>query len=154
MECWRSPINARSVALAGAMNRRVKSPRRAAKQLTIWVMTICMVGCTTLSSIDGTPLELQRRIAAGALLEPGERVVIDTRDGATHDLFIRSIRDGIIHGEHAAIAIEAIVSIQKRELSVGKTVGLVGGLVGGLVLGALTWLAIDVCHAGPRVCSK
>lgn len=133
------------------MNRRVKRPRLAAKQLTVWVMIICMMGCTTLSFIDGTPRELQQRIAAGALLEPGERAVIDTSDGATHDLVIRSIRGGIIHGDHEAFPIEAIVSIQKRELSVGKTVGLVGGIA----LGAfMTWLAIDVCRAGPRVCSK
>lgn len=137
----------RTVAIVGAMHRYFDGPRLSLKQLTVFAMGICLIGCTTLRSIDGTPRELQLRIAAGELIKHGDRVIIDTSDGATHDFVIETIRGGFINGGHEAIPLEAIVSIQKRELSVGKTVGLAAGIVFNVALSVM--VAVGFSHLGP-----
>jgi hypothetical protein len=55
-------------------------------------------GCTALRPIDGSPAELQQRIAAGDLLKTGDRILITTSDAKTHRLTVSSIDAELIQG--------------------------------------------------------
>ena len=109
-----------------------------AKRLTAWTMIVCLTGCTTLRSVDGVPADLQKRIVAGTLLKRGDRVVIHTNDGSTHELVVEAIREGAIQGNHESIPLETVVAVHKREFSAGKTLGLVAAIVAlGVLIGVV-----------------
>jgi hypothetical protein len=66
-------------------------------------------------------------------------VTITTVAGATHHLRIRSVRNGVIYGDHDSVPFSEIASIDRREFSAAKTVILVvvaAGVVGAIVAAA------------------
>ena len=46
------------------------------RAMIAWVMMICVAGCATMQTVTGSSLELQERIAAGELLQPGDHVTL------------------------------------------------------------------------------
>jgi hypothetical protein len=108
-------------------------------------LIVCMVtGCMTLQPVTANPSALQARIASGALLKPGDYVVIRTQDGRTRDFNVTSIKAGTIEGRHESISIDQISSIQKRKLDLGKT-----ALAVGLTVVAVAAVAVfAVCSIG------
>jgi hypothetical protein len=101
-------------------------------------------GCTTLQPVTGNPAAVQQRIASGALLKPGDHVVVLTKDGRTHDFKVTSVSASTVEGRYQSISIDQIASIQKRKLSVGKT-ALAVGLT---VVVAAAVVVVAVCSVG------
>jgi hypothetical protein len=118
------------------------------RTLIVLCLTICMIsGCTTLHPIANAPGDLSQHFGDGGVLQPGDRVIITTVAGTTHYLRIRSVRDGVIYGDHDAIPFSEIASIDRRDISAEKTTILVA-----VVLGAVGAIAAAVGSAGhPRV---
>lgn len=96
------------------------------KRFTVLGLIICLVGCTTLQPVTGNPAALQPRIASGELLKRGDRVVILTKDGRTHEFNVTSVSANTIDGKSDSIPIDQVKFIQKRKVSVAKTALAVG----------------------------
>jgi hypothetical protein len=108
-------------------------------------LIVCMTGgCTTLHPIANAPTDLSQHFGDGGVLQPGDRVIITTVGGATHHLRIRSVRDGVIYGDHDSVPLSEIVSIDRRDFSVTKTTILVVVILA--VVGALAAAADSAEH--------
>jgi hypothetical protein len=94
-------------------------------------------GCTTLRPSVMSTDEIHRQIDSGELLKPGDKVRLTTKDGAVHDFQVTAIKtdEGLVVGRKESVRVADIVAVGKRELAIGKTIGLVLGVVGGLQLG-------------------
>jgi hypothetical protein len=105
-------------------------------RLIVLAVIISLGGCTTFRPIEGTPIELQRRINSGGLLEAGDRVLIVTTDGKIHKFRVRGVSAGIIEGKADSAPADQVVSLKRREFSGGKTLLLVGAgaLFTGLII--------------------
>jgi hypothetical protein len=114
------------------------------KRCTVLGLIICLIGCTTLQPVTGNPAAVQQRVASGALLKRGDHVVVLTKDGRTHDFSVTSISASTIEGRHESISIDQIAIIQRRKLSVEKTVLAVGLTV--VVAAAV--IVVAVCSVG------
>jgi hypothetical protein len=111
------------------------------KRCTVLGLIICLIGCTMLQPVTGTPAAVQQRIASGALLKPGDGVVVLTKDGRTHDFNVTSISTSTIEGRHESISIDQIDFIQTRKFSVEKTALVVG-------LAVVVAAVVVVCSVG------
>jgi predicted membrane GTPase involved in stress response len=98
---------------------------------------LCSHGCTTLRPSVLSTDEIHRQIVSGELLKPGDKVRLTTKDGAVHDFQVTEIKtdEGLVVGHTESVRVADIVGVGKREIAVGKTIGLVIGIVGGLQLG-------------------
>jgi hypothetical protein len=99
--------------------------------LIVRCLVVCIIGgCTTLHPIANVPSNLSEHFSDGGALRPGDRVIISTVAGAQHHLQIRSVRDGVIYGDHDSVSFSEIDSIERREFSATKTTLLVVVIVG------------------------
>jgi hypothetical protein len=114
------------------------------KSFTVLCLIICMAGgCTTLHPIANVPNDLSQHFSDGGVLQPGDRVIITTVSGIRHHLRIRSVRDGVIYGDHDSVPFSDIASIDRRDVSATKTTILVV-----VILGAVGAIASAVSSAG------
>jgi hypothetical protein len=108
---------------------------RLVKTLMVLLMTVCMIGgCTTLHPVENAPSDLSQHLGDGGALHPGDRVIITTLAGVKHKLRVRSVRDGVIYGDHDSVPFSEIASGDRRDFSPAKTTTLVVvilGVVGG-----------------------
>jgi hypothetical protein len=120
------------------------------KRLTVLGLIICLIGCTTLQPVPGSPAALQRRIASGELLKRGDHVDILTKDGRTHDFTVTSVSASTIDGKHESISIDQIAFIQRRKSSAGRT-ALAAGLAVVVAAVVVTACIVGRCRtsAGP-----
>ena len=116
------------------------------KQIIIWLTVISVAGCTTLQPVAGTPADLQQRLSSGALAERGNRVLILTSDGRTHEFKVTSHSASTLAGEHESVPIDQVIAVQKREVSVRKTALAVGLTVAGVAVAAA--LVVGIQGAG------
>jgi hypothetical protein len=72
-------------------------------------------GCTSMQPIDGSPTELQQRIATGELLEAGDRVWIETADGKAHELTISFIDATHLVGTVESVPIDQVRYLEKLQ---------------------------------------
>jgi len=107
-------------------------------------LSLICAGCTTLKPVAGTPEDLRQRINAGEVL-PGDSVSIVTTDRAKHRFEVTGVAGGIVEGRAESVPVAQIVSLEKREVSTRKTLGLVPLTLLILGLGALA----AVAHSGP-----
>ena len=66
-------------------------------------------------------------------------MIITTLAGATHELHVRSVRDGVIYGDNDSVPFSEVASIERRDFSAAKTTTLVIvvlGVVGGIAAAA------------------
>lgn len=113
------------------------------KKLVVLLMTVCMIGgCTTMHPIANVPSDLSQHFSDGGALHPGDRVIITTLAGAKHALLVRSVRDGVIYGDHDSVPFSEIASIDRRDFSPAKTTTLVL-----IIVGVAAGLAAAI-HAG------
>jgi hypothetical protein len=110
------------------------------RSLILLSVLIINAGCTTLHPIEGTPMELQERIASNDLLKIGDRVAIVTTDGKTHRFAVTGFDAGIVMGNAESVSIDQVAHVGKRSFSRGKTIALVVGIVAaGAVLGVVVY---------------
>jgi hypothetical protein len=106
------------------------------KTFVVLCVIVCMIGgCTTLHPIANAPSDLSQHFSDGGVLQPGDRVIITTVTGARRHLRIRSVRDGVIYGDHDSVPFSEIASIDRRDFSAAKTTILVVVILG--VVGAI-----------------
>ena len=106
------------------------------KTFTVLCLIVCMIGgCTTLHPIANAPSELSQHFNDGGVLQPGDRVIITTVAGARHQMRIRSVRDGVIYGDHDSVPFSEIASTDRQDFSATKTTILVVVILG--VVGAI-----------------
>jgi hypothetical protein len=86
------------------------------KILTLLTAALLIAGCTVMQPIDGSPMELQQRIAAGELLEAGDRVWIETADAKAHEFTIRRIDATRLVGAGESVPIDQIKYLEKVQL--------------------------------------
>lgn len=89
---------------------------------------LSLAACTTLQPVAGGPAAWRSSV------EPGDTVKIATTDGRTLEFEVREVTDAGLRGADQAVSFTAISSLQKKDLSVWRTVGLVVGI---LAAGAL-----------------
>ena len=113
------------------------------KSIMVLSLIVCMVGgCTTLHPIANAPSDLSQHFGDGGVLQPGDRVIITTVAGVRHHLRVRSVRDGVIYGDHDSVPFSEIASIDRRDFSAAKTTILVV-----VILGAVGALAAAISSA-------
>ena len=105
------------------------------KVLAVWALAICLAGCTTLRPITYSSSELRHRIVSEALVKPGDHVRVQTIDLKVHQLTVISIDADNMVGERESIAIDQILSIERREFSLSRTLTLVGVTILGILIG-------------------
>lgn len=107
-----------------------------------------IAGCTSLRPIDGSPAELQQRIAAGDLLKTGDRILITTSDAKTHRLTVASIDAELIQGRSESVPVAQVTNVKKRQFSRAKTTALVIGIaLAGTVIGLGAYAASHLSFA-------
>ena len=101
------------------------------KRWTMTLLALCLVatGCTSLRPVDLPTGELQREIRVGSLVKPGDTVRVMTADGRRHDMAVTAVDGDTIHGNtvdggFAAVPIDDVATVERREFSTVKTVGL------------------------------
>lgn len=104
------------------------------KILAAWASIIFLVGCTTMQPIADNNAELRHRIAAERLVVRGDHVRVQTIDNKVHRLTVISIDVNNIIGERESIPIDQIMSIEKREMRLGRTVTLVCATILGILI--------------------
>jgi hypothetical protein len=115
------------------------------KTLIVLCVIVCMIGgCTTLHPIANAPRNLSQHFSDGGVLQPGDRVIITTVAGAKRQLRIRSVRDGVIYGDHDSVPFSEIASIDRRDFSATKTTILVVVILG--VVAAIAAAAHSADH--------
>lgn len=86
-----------------------------------WIMVSLLLfivsGCTTLRRVDGTPVELRQSIAAGELLDPGDRVLIVTEDANSHHLTVIRVEAGLIVGRNESVPVDQVRYLEIRQIS-------------------------------------
>jgi len=85
------------------------------KILTLLTAALLIGGCTSMQPIDGSPTELQQRIAAGELLQAGDRVWIETADGKAHEFTIRRIDATRLAGADESVPIDQVRYLEKLQ---------------------------------------
>jgi hypothetical protein len=115
------------------------------KTLIVLCVIVCMIGgCTTLHPIANAPRNLSQHFSDGGVLQPGDRVIITTVAGAKRQLRIRSVRDGVIYGDHDSVPFSEIASVDRRDFSATKTTILVVVILG--VVAAIAAAAHSADH--------
>lgn len=97
------------------------------KSILIIVIALATSGCTTLKPVEMSPEELQQRIAAGEIIEVGERVKVVAKDGKVYEFKVTEVTADQISGKDVEISVADIIAIETREFSGGKTTALVAG---------------------------
>lgn len=100
------------------------------QQVISILVTMNLVGCTSLQPIEAQPGALQDRIRHEQLVEVGDRVKVFTDDGKEHQFQVTSIDTNHINGEGVTIPVDSITALETREISIGKTSLLAGGTIG------------------------
>ena len=101
------------------------------KRFTVLCLIVCMIsGCTTLHPIANAPSDLSQHFSDGGVLQSGDRVIITTVAGSSHQLRISSVRDGVIYGDHDSVPFSEIASIERQDFSATKTTILVVAILG------------------------
>ena len=108
-----------------ASDRRYLPEGSALKHLTVWLVVLCLVGCTTLTPIRASPSGDSQANGYRNWINPGDRVVVRTRDGTTHKFTVTAVSADTIQGEHDAVAVDQITAIDRSSTDRGKTVNLV-----------------------------
>jgi len=93
------------------------------------VASLHLAGCTTLTTLPYP----QGRFDDG-LVRPGDQVVLTTIRGEDRSrqerrLEVTSVTPEQICGKDECFAVEAVESVQRKEFSPGRTLGLVAGIV-------------------------
>lgn len=106
------------------------------------ILAFGSVACTTIEPVDVPADELQQQLRSGTLVSPGDRVRLVTADEAVHKFRVTEVstEDGLILGRNDRVAIDEIVAVETREVSVGRTALLSGGI--GIGVAALIAIAI------------
>lgn len=117
------------------------------KQLLVIITLLSFAACTTMRPLAGTSAELRAGISSGELLKHGDHVVIVTTDDSLHEFTVTAIRGDTIYGKNVSVAVDQVVSVEKRATSSNRTWWTVGGAV--LVLGGLS--AYGATHDSPKV---
>lgn len=118
------------------------------KTLSLLTGLLLIAGCTSLRPIEGSPAELQQRIAAGDLLKSGDRVLVTTNDAKTHRFTVASINAGLIQGRSESVPIAQVTNVKKRQFSRAKTTALVIGIaLAGTVIGLGAYAATHLSFA-------
>jgi hypothetical protein len=140
------PVHCASNKRDGAMLDSGAQPwDRPMKTFMVLGLIVCMIGgCTTLHPIANAPSDLSQHFGDGGILQPGDRVIITTMAGARHHMRIRSVRDGLIYGDHDSVPFSKIVSIDRQDFSATKTTILVVVILG--VVGSIAAAAHSAEH--------
>lgn len=101
---------------------------RRAAHLLLGVLLVVTSACTTFRAADGSGANLQQRIAAERLLEPGDRVRLSTASGEVREFRVASVdrEASAVLGRRESVPITDITALEKRERSWVKTGVLVG----------------------------
>ncbi len=94
------------------------------------VLIILMVsGCSTMKPIEMSPEQVQQKIAAGEVLDVGDKVKIATTDDQIYKFKVTEVTDKQVRGDDIEVPIDEIVGVETKEFSLGKTAALTGGTV-------------------------
>ena len=97
------------------------------KIVMIVVMIFVLGGCTSMQPVEMQPVQLQKELVAGDIVDIGETVKLVTADGKEHKFKVASIGNDHISGKNEDILIKDIVAVETREFSAGKTAVLAAG---------------------------
>jgi hypothetical protein len=98
-------------------------------------LVLLTFACTSMRPVDGSREQIREQIRAGALVAPGDRILVTTDDGAEQEFRVSEVRsDGTLVGKNHEVPVTAIATLEKRERSWIKT-GVLLGLVGLSIFG-------------------
>jgi hypothetical protein len=105
---------------------------RTRRWWTALLLSLLMIGCSSMQRVDATPEDLQAQLRAGKVLQQGHDVTIVTRDGKEVRLrFQRIENDAIVGrtqlGEEGSVRVADVTGLTTERLSVGRTAAAVGG---------------------------
>lgn len=81
-------------------------------------LVLSVSGCRSFQPMPFQPGQLTEQ------LQPGDKVVLQTRDGAKHRIGIVKIEDGVIHGKRQSVKVADVVGVERSEIDAGKSLGL------------------------------
>lgn len=111
--------------------------------LVIASLLIC-TACTSMKPVQRSPHSLPEQIIQDNLIQPGNRVNIETTDGKYHEFQVTEVTSERISGDTTEIAIADVVAVQILEATtLGKAV--VGTAV--LAMSVAFWAAVSALIA-------
>ena len=114
--------------------------RAAFQQFISILVTVSLLGCTSMQPIEAQPETLHQQIRHEDLIQVGDKIGIFTQDEKEHRFIVTGIDSDAIYGADVTIPIDSVVAVQTREVSIGKTGLLTGGVLG-------VWLLIRIAIA-------
>jgi len=86
-----------------------------------------LVGCTSLQPVELPVSELREKIVNDNLIVTGDRIEVVLDSGERKSFTVTTVTPTHIRGEHESAPIDAIVALETKEFSGGKTALLGGG---------------------------
>ncbi|MDE0193789.1 MAG: hypothetical protein OXQ90_20755 [Gammaproteobacteria bacterium] len=90
---------------------------------------ILLGGCKSLQPVDLPPEAVREQVLAGKIVKPGQRVLVRTEGGRTHEFVVVEVTDQAISGANAGVPIDSIVGLHTEQTHVAKTTLAVAGAV-------------------------
>jgi hypothetical protein len=102
------------------------------KKIIAILVTICLYGCTTMGSLPATPEQITKSVKVGDVVN------VKQKNGWEEKFKVTSIKNNTLYGAHDKVPFNQIQTLQKQQVSTGKTVLLSAGIAGGVVILYLT----------------
>lgn len=96
----------------------------------IAILASLMGGCTSLTPVDEPPEAVREQVRAGKICKPGERVLVTTENGETHEFKVVEVTPNAVRGSTENVPIDQIVSVKLRRSNPARTVLAVVGTAG------------------------
>lgn len=120
----------------------------AFRRIVVILMSVNLIGCTSLQSIEAQPEDLPGRIRSEHILKVDDEIRISTQDGKEYQLRVTSVDDTSVHGDGITIPIDSITTLETEKISGGKTALLFGG-IGSITLLVLLVIIAPVIFLAP-----
>jgi hypothetical protein len=97
--------------------------------VSVFLCILLASGCSTVTPVEMTPEQVQKKISEGEVIGVGDTVKIATSNGEVYNFKVTAVTNQQILGDDIEIPIEEVVAIETKEFSAGKTAALAGGTV-------------------------
>ena len=96
--------------------------------VTIIIMAVLLIGCTTMKRVDPQQTDLAE------FIEVGDRLIVYTRNSGNMAMTVTDIDDKVIRSNNVTVKIDDIVRVEVEKIDGAKTTLAIVGAAGGVYI--------------------
>jgi len=120
----------------------------AFRGIVVILMSVNLIGCTSLRSIEAQPEDLPGWIRSEHILKVDDEIRVITQGGKEYQFRVTSVDATSVHGDGITIPIDSITNLETEKINGGKTALLFGG-IGSIMLLVLFVIIAPVIFLAP-----